>query len=89
MKPRFCSSDPVRQLRSTAPSEGAASNDISVTAVATVTVTLPLNSDVSPPRVAVAVSGVPPPTPPGTGTLNANRFVVSVPCAMPLTSPGP
>ena len=57
-------------------SEGAASNDISVTAVAMATVTLPLNSDVWPPKVAVAVSRVPPPIPPGSGKVNPNRFVV-------------
>ena len=62
---------------------------MSLTAVAAATVTLPPNSDVSPPRVAVAVSCVPVPIPPGAGKKNANRFVVSVPCAMPLTGPGP
>ena len=60
----------------------------------TLTGTMPLNSDVLPfgaleqvslvKQVAVAVREVPAVTPLGSGSVNSNRLVVSVPCAKPL-----
>ncbi len=51
--------------------------------------TTPLNSEVSPASVAAAVIRVPTETPPGSGTVNENLLVVSVPCVRPFTGPGP
>jgi hypothetical protein len=54
-----------------------------------ITVTSPENSEVLPPSRAVAVSCDPAVTPPGVGTLNAKRVVVSVPWSTPLIAAGP